>query len=155
VFSARVYPSRAESDLVDVVAIDGEVSVVSAKKWEMASMLDHEVVDQSCVPSNLPKHFNKTPKEPEEPEEPLKSGFKSGWKLYPNPSFDVINLDTPGIENGQYFIYSLSGQQLLSGAIDQERAAIDVHQIPAGMYLLTASDGTLFYSERILIKNKE
>ncbi|VXD21288.1 GH32 C-terminal domain-containing protein [Marinoscillum sp. 108] len=155
VFSARVYPSRAESDLVDVVAIDGEVSVVSAKKWEMASMLDHEVVGQSCVPSNLPTHFNKTPKEPEEPEEPLKSGFKSGWKLYPNPSFDVINLDTPGIENGQYFIYSLSGQQLLSGAIDQERAAIDVHQIPAGMYLLTASDGTLFYSERILIKNKE
>ncbi|MEQ9051666.1 MAG: GH32 C-terminal domain-containing protein, partial [Marinoscillum sp.] len=155
VFSARVYPSRAESDLVDVVAIDGEVSVVSAKKWEMASMLDHEVVDQSCVPSNLPTHFNKIPKEPEEPEEPLKSGFKSGWKLYPNPSFDVINLDTPGIENGQYFIYSLSGQQLLSGAIDQERAAIDVHQIPAGMYLLTASDGTLFYSERILIKNKE
>ncbi len=155
VFSSRVYPSRAESDLVDVVAIDGEVSVVSAKKWEMASMLDHEVVDQSCVPSNLPTHFNKTPKEPEEPEEPLKSGFKSGWKLYPNPSFDVINLDTPGIENGQYFIYSLSGQQLLSGAIDQERAAIDVHQIPAGMYLLTASDGTLFYSERILIKNKE
>jgi len=155
VFSARVYPSRAESDLVDVVAIDGEVSVVSAKKWEMASMLDHEVVGQSCVPSNLPTHFNKIPKEPEEPEEPLKSGFKSGWKLYPNPSFDVINLDTPGIENGQYFIYSLSGQQLLSGAIDQERAAIDVHQIPAGMYLLTASDGTLFYSERILIKNKE
>ncbi|MFH6982185.1 GH32 C-terminal domain-containing protein [Marinoscillum luteum] len=155
VFSARVYPSRAESDLIDVVAIDGEVSVVSAKKWEMASMLDHEIVDQSCVPSNLPTHFNKIPKEPEEPEEPLKSGFKSGWKLYPNPSFDVINLDTPGIENGQYFIYSLSGQQLLSGAIDQERAAIDVHQIPAGMYLLTASDGTLFYSERILIKNKE
>ncbi|MEQ8472005.1 MAG: GH32 C-terminal domain-containing protein [Marinoscillum sp.] len=153
VFSARVYPSRPESDHVDVVAVEGNVSIVSAKKWQMETILDHEVIDQNCVPDNLPMHFNKLPKDIEEPKNLLKSSLKSGWNVYPNPAHGVINLDTPGMNLGRFMIYSISGQKLLSGAIDQEKTTIDVHQIPAGMYLLNASNGSLFYSERILIKN--
>ncbi len=155
VFSARVYPSRPESNLVDVVAVNGNVEVISGRKWEMASILGHEVLDQKCTPDNLPTHFNKLPKAPEKPKEPLGSGTKLGWKTYPNPAINEINLNTPGIMAGQYSIYSISGQRLLSGPIDREIATIDVRQIPAGMYLLKASNGRLFYSERIMIRNKE
>lgn len=155
VFSARVYPSRPESDRVDVVSISGEVSVIAAKQWEMASILDHEVTDESCIPAHLPTQFNKLPKTDENPGEPLKSGMKTGWRVYPNPTDGIFHLDTPGIETGQYSIFSISGQWMLSGTFDREESTIDVHQIPAGMYLLNASSGSLFYSERIVIKNKE
>lgn len=155
VFSARVYPSRAESDRVDVVAIEGSVTVVSASKWEMATILGHEVVDRTCVPDNLPVRFNRLPGEDGKASQPLKPAAAPDWGVYPNPSSQFISLNTPGMSIGQYTLYALSGKQVLNGRIDRNITVIDVHQIPAGMYLLKASNGTLFYSERIMIKSNE
>ncbi|REE05537.1 GH32 C-terminal domain-containing protein [Marinoscillum furvescens] len=152
VFSSRVYPSRADSDLVDIVSISGGVEVIKASKWDMASMHETAIRDESCVPQNLPVRFNKLPEVPSGPNDPLGAPQNMGWQVYPNPADDDFQIIFSGGMSAEYYLYTLSGLQVMSGSCKEDITNIDVHHIPAGMYLLTASRNGFFYSEKLLIK---
>ena len=54
-------------------------------------------------------------------------------KVYPNPTKNLLKIETPlSVESAM--VYSLTGKQLLSSALDQ--STVDVSGLPLGIYLL-------------------
>lgn len=56
VFSARVYPSRPESEQVDLVVEQCSVTILELNAWHLKSLGD-EMEDVVCEPENLPNSF--------------------------------------------------------------------------------------------------
>lgn len=73
-----------------------------------------------------------------------------GVAIYPNPCTDILNISGPAPENYHYSIFSISGQELLSGATTN-KGAIDVHLLSNGQYLLNISSGNRKTSQFITI----
>lgn len=60
--------------------------------------------------------------------------------VYPNPAREQISLD--GIsESGTYRIFDLTGRELARGFWDTFSPAIDISQLPQGMYLIFVGEG--------------
>jgi lysophospholipase L1-like esterase len=58
-------------------------------------------------------------------------------KVYPNPAFDVIQLETDNIEkNATYTITDLSGKLLLKGQIQNGNGKINIARLSKGTYIL-------------------
>jgi hypothetical protein len=55
---------------------------------------------------------------------------------YPNPSSSQIRISAPDIRLKTYQIYNMQGQQIISNKFDEFSNAIEVSQLPKGMYLL-------------------
>jgi hypothetical protein len=63
--------------------------------------------------------------------------------IYPNPSSDFIHLNLNGIQlNQPFFISDNMGRKLESGILITGTSAIDIHDLPAGIYLLNIDDRT-------------
>ena len=56
------------------------------------------------------------------------------FNVYPNPVEDVININ--GIKDGNFSIFSISGQKVLAGIISASNARIDVSKLQAGIYVI-------------------
>lgn len=56
------------------------------------------------------------------------------FKLYPNPAFDLITLESELLEPTNYTLINTKGQQLKSGVIKNSHTAISVSEIPYGIY---------------------
>lgn len=133
IFSSRVYPSRPESNQVDVVSVEGNVTVVSAKKWEIASILGNEVEEVTCLPDFLPDRFNKLP----EVAVPLNLRKGYGKALfYPNPTDDLLNVEVPWLENSPYSILDTTGREVLTGDINEGTAQVSIGHLPQGLYFM-------------------
>lgn len=151
VFSSRVYPSRVESDNIDIVAIEGSVEVIKASLWQMGSMLDDAISDASCMPENLPKTFNKAFEDKK--KDPL--GMitpKSEIIMFPNPSNSFLNIKSQG--RGTYVITNLLGQVVSSGQTKKGVSTVDLNHLDEGVYVVTAviSQTQHSYSNKVLIK---
>lgn len=65
----------------------------------------------------------------------------SGIKVYPNPTFDVIQVEAENIEkNTTYTITDLSGKLLLKGQLQNGHEKINIARLSKGTYLLTIGD---------------
>jgi len=150
VFSSRVYPSRAESDKIDIVAIEGVVEVISASIWQMDSMLDQDVSDVSCIPENLPNSFNK-PFE-DKKKDPLGiNDSASEILMFPNPSNGLLNVNSQ--EDGDYIVTNLLGQEVSRGQVQKGISTLDLKHLGVGIYIVQVSSKTQKrYSNRIMIK---
>jgi lysophospholipase L1-like esterase len=61
-----------------------------------------------------------------------------GIKLFPNPAFDTLYLETDSkFINKKYRITDLSGKEILSGKIIHENSAINTSKLPVGTYLFS------------------
>ena len=61
----------------------------------------------------------------------------SGVVIYPNPATNVIYVKANQNQNGSaYALYSLDGNLILSGNLNNEIAAIDVEQLPVGIFIV-------------------
>lgn len=74
-------------------------------------------------------------------EEPVLS---EGFGVYPNPTHDVLFVETQCIASQQreYRITNGLGQTLIMGRIDGENNQIDVSKLPKGMYFISVGDVT-------------
>jgi len=62
--------------------------------------------------------------------------------VYPNPSSDKITVSFSSNEKGELQILNLSGQLIFYKEINSMREEIDVSKLPAGVYLITATNAT-------------
>ncbi|MBI3234706.1 MAG: T9SS type A sorting domain-containing protein [Bacteroidetes bacterium] len=57
--------------------------------------------------------------------------------VYPNPANDLLNIIYTGYQSIQsYSIFNLIGQEVMSGVINQNKTALNIENLPTGMYIL-------------------
>lgn len=65
------------------------------------------------------------------------SAFESTYSIYPNPSKNVININSSLNKIGiNYFIYDYTGKLILTGRLNSESTAIEISDFSNGIYLL-------------------
>ncbi|MFC2136554.1 PKD domain-containing protein [Bacteroidota bacterium] len=74
--------------------------------------------------------------------------------IYPNPSFDKLNIDFPAEISGtsEAIIYTLVGKEVLRQALPTISETINVSRIESGIYILEISTEVGTINKRILIK---
>jgi PKD repeat protein len=66
---------------------------------------------------------------------------ESGITIYPNPSIEIITIETDNINlNSNYVILNSIGQQVLSGQLTSKKHTIDISGLSAGAYVLQIGD---------------
>lgn len=75
--------------------------------------------------------------------------------LYPNPFENTVNMALPDGDNWTITVRNALGQiEILKEIMNNENAYIDASGLPAGAYIISASDGTKIYSGYALkVKN--
>ncbi len=77
-------------------------------------------------------------------------------ELYPNPAASYVQLSTgmPGVEK-QVELFSMTGVRVAEIISSEETVSIATSHLPAGLYLVRASDpsGSLLYTGKVLLKN--
>jgi hypothetical protein len=57
-------------------------------------------------------------------------------RCYPNPARGVLNIVVDDLsQDAVYSLYHITGQKVLTGTL-QSQQSIDVHELPAGQYIL-------------------
>lgn len=69
---------------------------------------------------------------------PIQEATPSVFKLYPNPSQDILNLELENNPSGNtsFTITDISGKVYLTSPIRQIRQIVDIHDLPQGVYFL-------------------
>ncbi len=141
VFSARVYPSKQESDKFDLVSQSGGVNVISLYKWDMKDMVSNVAIDV-CEPdpSELPLALR------DEPVSGIVTGLNDGERyeisVYPNPALERVAFRSA---NGKNFRITISDQSGKKHGEYQSRngvAEIDVDSFSSGIYYVEILSGS-------------
>ncbi|HOH99324.1 MAG TPA: T9SS type A sorting domain-containing protein, partial [Bacteroidales bacterium] len=69
---------------------------------------------------------------------------------WPNPATDMLYMDMPqGIWTVE--LLNVNGQRILQAEVSG-KGSLDVSQLPAGMYILRATDGTRLMQDKVFIR---
>ncbi|MEM1000777.1 MAG: T9SS type A sorting domain-containing protein [Bacteroidota bacterium] len=73
------------------------------------------------------------------------------WTVYPNPTAGTLHWQSalPFAAPTQYEVRDLSGRLVRQGSLSLGKAQIDLHGLPAALYLLRLSDGKYFSTVRV------
>lgn len=74
--------------------------------------------------------------------------FELGFKIYPNPTSNYINVDSK-INVDRFEMYDLSGKKVLSA---NQHEKINVEGLSKGIYLLKAFSGSNYITKKIIIE---
>jgi sucrose-6-phosphate hydrolase SacC (GH32 family) len=135
VISCRVYPSRVESNNVDVVLSEGGVKLLSLNKWNMLDLSETTSQDV-CPPIDLPTEFRKEKKTVVTPvTTAINKEIESEFELYPNPASDYVIVQRAGTWEARVILYSLTGEQVLETIVTSAKNKINVSGLPSGVYV--------------------
>lgn len=70
--------------------------------------------------------------------------------LYPNPSTGIVHVKLEG--NVTVYVYSLAGQLLKRITVSHDNQAIDLGNLPAGLYQVRAKKGEDYYSGKLILQ---
>ncbi|PJB18531.1 MAG: hypothetical protein CO117_07815, partial [Flavobacteriaceae bacterium CG_4_9_14_3_um_filter_33_16] len=70
------------------------------------------------------------------------------FKVYPNPTKDILNVKVFGIESANFRIVNVLGQTVKSGKITNKK--IDVSALQSGMYIIEVNDGEEVLTKRFV-----
>lgn len=59
---------------------------------------------------------------------------QNGLVIYPNPAYDVLNIN--GIGEGNYSIFNILGEVIYSHVINQDKTTIDISSLQSGKYFV-------------------
>ena len=62
--------------------------------------------------------------------------------IYPNPAKDIITIASSELQNETYTVFSISGQALMHGKLQNETTAINVSALASGVYYLKVANKT-------------
>ncbi len=63
------------------------------------------------------------------------------YKIYPNPSVDIIHISSSGTyQNTEYTIHDITGKVCRSGLLSPESTMLSIHNLEKGLYFLTLYD---------------
>lgn len=68
--------------------------------------------------------------------------------FYPNPARWNILVDTKSTASLKYSIVNMVGQELISSRTQAQKESIDIHTLPAGIYILKIDNQTLLFSKQ-------
>jgi sucrose-6-phosphate hydrolase SacC (GH32 family) len=130
-FSSRVYPSRVESDKVDLVVAEGEVHLIRMDAWQLRSLGD-EMGSEVCKPSDLPEEFRTNT---------ISSTrfLAERIEIYPNPSKDFFFIHLPERDKAdlqKVDLFSSNGRFITSIGQEQISDRILLENIPSGVYFV-------------------
>jgi len=145
VFSCRVYPSRIESQKIDLITADEPIQLVKMEAWRLKSIGD-ELEDLTCEPVNLPGGLFTNTR-----ELPLK---KNEWKVFPNPVRNQLTIQwngegLPG--NSYYHIYSSNGQLFKQSQFLGSERKVSTDNLPTGLIWVELNDGRARQIEKVVI----
>ena len=83
----------------------------------------------------------------------IRKDLESKIRVFPNPTIEMINIQTDRIElDCLYTITSIKGQQIVEGKIEDHTTLVDLSQYLYGTYLLTirSPDYQIIYSTSII-----
>lgn len=69
-------------------------------------------------------------------------------KVYPNPTSDIINITNP--IGGNIEIFDIQGKKVKDVIINKSQQAIDIQELPKGMYVLKMHEKTLHVTYKII-----
>jgi beta-fructofuranosidase len=139
VYSLRVYPSRIESQNVDLVVAKGKVNIISLDMWKMKNMKD-VTSSEVCERTNLPARFRRL-------GDPLgideNNSERNLLKLYPNPAKNNLTIEFPYTKNDSVIIEinDCTGKSVfLKKTITNQdkRINVDISGLSPGAYVLSA-----------------
>jgi hypothetical protein len=71
--------------------------------------------------------------------------------IYPNPSYDIINIKVENTNNASIEIYNVSGIPVFSKAIDSKTEKIDLTGFPEGVYIIKLTQpGTVNFGKLVV-----
>ena len=62
--------------------------------------------------------------------------------VFPNPTADVLNIQTSNFENVAYTVYDLKGVLVKQGILSAEETPVQVSELASGSYSLILNNGT-------------
>ncbi len=81
--------------------------------------------------------------------QPAQAGIT--WNAYPNPAQDQLNVQWKDVKTGELQLMDLAGKVVYAQRTQGLAATIDVHTLPAGMYLLSLTQSGLRATQRVVI----
>ena len=74
--------------------------------------------------------------------------------IYPNPAKEVLNVEFNGVETAEIYIYDLQGIKIkeVHGLNSQSSNAVDISEIPSGIYLVRLVSNLEITEKKILIE---
>jgi hypothetical protein len=73
------------------------------------------------------------------------------FSLYPNPSNDIVTIETDK-SNVQYTITDLLGKKVLSGILIQNKSQLDVSSFADGVYFIELTNGTNRTTQKLIVE---
>ena len=59
---------------------------------------------------------------------------QNGLVIYPNPAYDVLNIN--GIGEGNYSIFNILGEVIYNNVVNQDKITIDISSLQSGKYFV-------------------
>lgn len=136
VFSCRVYPSEAESNLVDLFVDNGEVTIGQLDVWQLSSLRNVNSEDV-CEPVNLPVALREKKEDTPGEITNVMEYQDSEMLLFPNPSSGSFNLKLPSNASGMvsFSTYSLGGKLLHETMVDSQAGELNLEHLSDGIYI--------------------
>ena len=77
----------------------------------------------------------------------------NGFKMYPNPAKDVLNIQLNNISNANLSVYDIQGKLVLDRIISQEQnVALNVSDLQSGLYFVKLNTGTKEIVKKLIIE---
>ncbi|NCA85206.1 MAG: T9SS type A sorting domain-containing protein [Clostridia bacterium] len=157
VFSARVYPSRASSNLIDATVQQGNLEIINLQAWPLSSIGD-TMGNEVCAPEFLPPAMFIDTVHPNSSAIPELRG-QGTLKLFPNPARRLIHIQLakPVVGSVSLLIYSLSGEDVfkkkyhLNG--DEILLTCPLPKLNDGVYLVSLRQENQQSTARLVVAN--
>jgi beta-fructofuranosidase len=147
VISCRVYPSRKESDNLDMVLKQGTVNVLSLSKWQMYD-LGESSKEEVCIPVHLPSSLRKEKKVVQPPiTTAVDREIRKAFALLPVPASTHLIVQQQGEWIAQFTLYSTTGIEVIRADISNFNNEIDISGLQSNIYLAkcTSQSSTQYF----------
>lgn len=81
----------------------------------------------------------------------LEAPWPTQWKIYPNPSNGLLQLDWNGNPAERISLTDLFGREMIHAEISSQNMTWDLHAVPNGVYLLQIVQGNMSWSQKLII----
>lgn len=150
IFSARVYPSKASSNKIDLVVPEGSAEIIELNAWQMKPMRQVTTTEVCPIPAkDLPQRLRTLSDVTAIIE---KKTTEKGFSLTPSVSSDFLRLNSESTDfpnNTIVSIYSIDGR-LMNSLKVHENTNLTIADLKAGTYIVFIKTDSFFQSFKII-----
>jgi hypothetical protein len=80
----------------------------------------------------------------------INSLIRAGYKFYPNPVEDMLNIEFPDLQNRHATILDITGRIIWEGVLYEQHARINTSRYARGIYLINIQDSEGMHADRFI-----